>query len=86
MEMKWLKLLWPEGYLLLFWLAILMCGFWVFKLLLQASLDPVFGAGIVGGAVWMLVVSQVWRAVNWAMDDFLELLKKTRAASGMEDE
>lgn len=63
-------------YIFLFWLAIFLCGLWVFKMLLQASAVPEFATGLVGGAVYALLMREVGTTVSDAAKDLVDELRR----------
>lgn len=56
-------------YIAIFWLAVFIVGFWIFKILMQASPVPEFAAGLVGGAVYAIVMREIYSVVVESIKD-----------------
>jgi predicted transcriptional regulator len=58
-------------YIALFWLAIFLAGVWIFTVLFRASAVPEFGAGLIGGVVYALVMRELFNVVRDSFQDFV---------------
>lgn len=56
-------------YIALVWLAIFVAGLWVFKVLIEASPVPEFATGLFGGAIYALVMREIWRVFWGTLQD-----------------
>lgn len=57
-------------YISLFWFALFVAGLWVLKTLIQATPDPYFASGLLGGAIWCLAMRGIWDALGGSLRDF----------------
>jgi hypothetical protein len=59
-------------YISLFWFAMFVGGLWALKVLIQAAPDPYFASGLLGGAIWCLVMRAIWDVLAASLRDFLD--------------
>lgn len=73
---RFLRSIWPEGYIFLFFCALFILGTWLFLKLVFASLHTgSAGGGMVVGAIWAWFMGKISNTVTDSGKEWIEALK-----------